>query len=163
MYPRISILSRLTLEKGVIIFCVSRTFTVIAGRGCILRVQGYRLIVPAFRGIMAWLLTDLAKFASVVVVGGILVLFSSVFSTCDNGVAWESTVSASFTRLLLILRHLILLSVCLILIGGSHNLKKAGAVGYIVLGTAAAETFRLFLIGNCSNRCCFVCVQFGQQ
>ena len=132
MYLCISILGRLTLEKGVIIFCVARTFTVIASRGCILRVQGYRLIVPAFRGIMAWLLTDLAKFVSVVVVGGLLVFFPFVFSACDNGVALKSTVSASFTRWLLILRHLILLSVCLILIGRSHNLKKAGAFGYIV-------------------------------
>ena len=132
MYLCISILSRLTLEKGVIIFCVAHTFTVIAGRGCILRVQGYRLIVPAFRGIMAWLLTDLAKLVSVVVFGGILVSFPSVFSTCDNGVALKSTVSASFSRWLLILRHLILLSVCLILIGRSHSLNKAGAVGYVV-------------------------------
>ena len=79
MYLCISILSRLTLEKGVIIFCVAHTFTVIAGRGCVLRVQGYRLIVPAFRGIMAWLLTDLAKFVSVVVVGGILAFFPLYF------------------------------------------------------------------------------------
>ena len=91
MYLCISILSRLTLKKGVIVFCVARTFTVIAGRGFILRVQGYRLIVPAFRGIMARPLTDLTKIVSVEVVGSILVVFPFVFSACHHCVPWTTT------------------------------------------------------------------------
>ena len=53
----ISILGRLTLEKEVITFGVTHSFTVIACRGRVLSDQGCRLIVPVFRGIMARPLT----------------------------------------------------------------------------------------------------------
>ena len=87
-----SILGRLILEKEV---GVTHSSMVIACRVRVLSVRGYHLIVPAFRGIVARPLADLAKFLSIVICR-ISLLASFVLSAYHHCVPRKTTESTAW-------------------------------------------------------------------
>ena len=147
----IFILKRLILKIEAISFGVTPSSTVIACGSVVLSVWWYCLIVPAFRGIIARPLTDLARFVPIVVIGGILVFFPFVFPTYHHRVPLESTKSTAW---------LLWRLCCLVLLGAVwfrpswfHCLDKAWTVHNVVLRTSTSEALGLVHVGySCNSR-----------
>ena len=143
----ISILGRLMLGQEV---GVTHSSMVIACRVRVLSVRGYHLIVPAFRGIVARPLANLAKFVSVVI-NGSTHLVPFVLSAYHHCVSRKTTESTAW---------LLWRLCCLVLLGAvwfrpswPHCLDKAWTVHNVVLRTSTSEALGLVHVGySCNSR-----------